>query len=128
MKVIDAYSRAEALKQGRLVDVTEDAIAFGIHHPTAISDGVCRWIARRDDPDLKIGVRRFQALLSSVVSLDLIQAGLAEPGQGQPFGIAWQLDVGLLELASFKVVCATSNEGETEVTILLDEDVIAPLH
>lgn len=129
MEVIDTYSRAEALKEGRLLDITGDAIAAGIHYPTAITSGVCRWIARAEDQgDLTIAARRFQALLSLVVKLDLIATALAEPGRAQPFGIAWHLNIDLFEIANFKVVCAIGNEGDAEVTILLDEDIFATLH
>ena len=44
--VIDVYTRAEAIEDGVLVDVTETAKEAGIVYPTAVTQGIMEWLHR----------------------------------------------------------------------------------
>lgn len=127
MKVIDAYSRADALAKGVLMDVTREAKEVGIDYPTAITSAVWRWISREDDPELEIAAMRFFILMNVAASN---VRGLT-PGSNESerrFDVAWELPGGVVEVARFKVVCGSGDSSEMVVTILLDTDVMEALH
>lgn len=127
MKVIDAYSRARALKNGELMDVTREAKEVGIDYPMAITSAVWRWISREADPGKEIAAMRF-FILMNIAASNVRGLSLSSNDNERRFEVAWELPDGVLEVARFKVVCGSGDNSEMVVTILLDTDVMEALH
>ena len=120
---IHIYTRAEALADGGLVDVTDTAQEAGFAVPTAITAQV--WADVNGIPRSKQGLQDVAGRLWDLLYMGRVAAGRAAseaPGQHE---ILYRLhmDVGRQRLYLAKLHVGPGDEGEPVVTIMRpDED------
>jgi hypothetical protein len=124
--IIYAYTRAQALADGVLVDVTEAAKEAGFKLPVAITDALdCRLTPTQADQGLgqDIDARLWDVLWLAAFTIKLADRGTdtvnftvvlqeAEARSGQPRNTNLRL----------RAVCGAGDEGEPVVTIGIPED------
>lgn len=117
--IIHVYSRAQALEDGFLVDVTPTAKEAGFHAPLAITHAA--WTVIEDIPARLKGCNDVQGRLWDVLWL----ASLAARRNPHSSQIDFQviLPHGKRHYQAFKLICGPGDLGELVLTILLpDED------
>ena len=116
--VIHAYSRAQAIEDGVLVDVTEMATEAGFVWPVAITAGV--WALIHDIPSRFQGIQDIEGRLWDVIWM---ARGAAKHNDGEEILYRLILHHGRKTYATLKLVSGPGDEGEPVITILLpDED------
>jgi hypothetical protein len=120
--VIHRYSRADAIRDGALIDVTPTARESGIRYPVALTRAVWeRWVA------VPPGVicQDESGRLWDVLYLLRWAVGRSDDGPVVRFGVHVRNDnrEGTPPLVRLKAVCGPGDQGEPVVTIMLpDED------
>ena len=119
---IHAYTRAQAIADGVLIDVTDLAREAGFKHPVALTASA--WAAAVEVPPEVTGQDE-RGRLWDVLTL-LRQAALSGPGGSETrFAVHVRNDdgEGTLPLVQLKAVCGPGDQGERVVTVMmLDED------
>lgn len=121
--VIFRYTRAEALTDGVLVDVTETAKEAGFRYPTAVTRAVWeRYVAVPED------LSGEQDEAGRLWDILWMLRFATRRSQGETRDVRFELYVRMkpgedLELVTLKAVCGPGDEAEPVVTIMLpDED------
>ena len=123
-EVIHSYSRAEALEDGVLVDVSQTANEAGFVFPVAVTAGV--WADVNDIPESKRGIQdmegRLWDLLFSAAQRCKVSSGKRQDeADGLPFDLI--MHVGSAPYYHAKVHLGPGDEMEPVITILRpDED------
>lgn len=134
-EVIDSYSRAQAIGDGVLIDVTETAKEAGILYPTAVTKAL--WNGYIVPPDSLKGVQdtegrlwdvltmlriRIDALKAANASKDIAGAYM-EAGQTLSFKTIFQMPSRTInpkmETVLLKSVCGPGDSAEPVITIML---------
>lgn len=116
--LIHVYTRAQALEDGFLVDVTTAAAEAGFHAPTALT--YAAWTIIENIPARLKGFNDLQGRLWDVLWL----ASLAARRNPQSSQIAFRviLPHGRYQYQDFKLVCGPGDAGELVLTIMLPEE------
>lgn len=123
-EVIHSYSRAEALDDGVLVDVSKTASEAGFIFPVAVTAGV--WADVNDIPEAKQGIqdtegRLWDLLFSAAQRCKKSTGNRAEKGDGLLFDLI--MHVGEAPYYHAKVHLGPGDEMEPVITVLRpDED------
>ncbi len=116
--IIYTYSRAQAIEDGVLVDVTEMAREAGFVWPVAITAGV--WALINDIPPRFQGIQDVEGRLWDAIWM---ARGAARHNDGTEILYRLILHHGRKTYATLKLVSGPGDEGEPVITILLpDED------
>jgi hypothetical protein len=124
--VIYAYTRAQALADGVLIDVTEDAREAGIKYPTAVTEAL--WNGYIDpDERLKSMGQSARGRLWDVLFLFTFAARSSPKGCNELlYKVNFLMDEGdkyQQETVEIKAVCGPGDDGAPVITIMLpDED------
>lgn len=120
--VVSRYTRAEAIDDGILVDVTETAQEAGIKHPTALTVAVWeRYVKVPDGVEGQDEQGRLWDILWMLRSA-ILGAG-SGPTDRLDFHLFVKNDLGSPRKVGLKVVCGPGDDGEPVITAMLpDED------
>ena len=135
-EVISSYSRAEALADGVLMDVTETAKEAGIVYPVAISQGL--WGGYIEVPESLKGIQDIQGRLWDVLTMFLFSAratkkavdDVAESQRCGPqtmfFKTIFQMPstrgAPKMETVNIKSICGPGDNAEPVLTFMLPEE------
>jgi hypothetical protein len=135
-KVISAYSRAEALADGVLIDVTETAKEAGIVYPVAISQGL--WGGYIEVPESLKGIQDLQGRLWDVLTMfrfsakatkkadDDVMGHQRDAPQTMFFKTIFQMPstrgTPKMETVSIKSICGPGDNAEPVLTFMLPEE------
>lgn len=119
--VIYAYTRAQAIEDGTLVDVTETAREAGITIPVALTRAV--WDAYVEVPRGKEGLQDERGRLWDVVWM--LRFGILRSGGGRE--ILYRLSVICgkpvrRRTVTLKAVCGPGDDAEPVITVMLPEE------
>jgi hypothetical protein len=120
-EVIHTYTRAQALADGVLIDVTETARDAGILHPTALT--AAAWAECVRVPEGADGQDEVGRLWDVLWMLRLAAARQRDGASETPFEL-WVRNNGWAhDLVRLKAVCGPGEELEPVITVMLpDED------
>jgi len=124
-EVIDTYSRAQAIEDGVLIDVTETAKEAGIIYPTAVTQAL--WDGYIVPPESLKGIQDVQGRLWDVLTMFRFSAKASKSsGQGQQtlyFKTMFQMPAKTgrqgMETVTLKTVCGPGDGAEPVITIML---------
>ncbi len=132
-EVISSYSRAEALADGVLIDVTETAKEAGIVYPVAISQGL--WGGYIEVPESLKGIQDIQGRLWDVLTMfrfsaratnkagDNILGSQRDAPQTMFFKTIFQMPstrgTSKMETVSIKSICGPGDNAEPVLTFML---------
>ncbi len=121
--VVYAYSRAQALADGVLVDVSETARQTGFGYPVAVTERV--WDAINDIPANLAGVQDVAGRLWDVLWIAYIATLML--GEANSTELHYRLKMpcgsGPSPIYELKLVCGPGDNGESVITIMEpDED------
>jgi hypothetical protein len=119
-QVVSIYTRADALQDGVLVDVSEMAAQAGIPYPTAMTDAVYQCYVRVPEG---VSCQDEKGRLWDI--LYLLGFGILQAGDASEirFSLSVQNNENLREPVQLKAVCGRGDCGEPVITIMLpDED------
>jgi|GEM_PF-176175 len=135
-EVISSYSRAEALADGVLKDVTETAKEAGIVYPVAISQGL--WGGYIEVPESLKGIQDLQGRLWDVLTMfrfsakatkkagDEVMESQRDAPQTMFFKTIFQMPstrgTPKMETVSIKSICGTGDNAEPVLTFMLPEE------
>ncbi len=116
MEVISSYSRAEAIEDGLLVDVTSRARECGFIFPVAISQRVYAKL------NSNMGLDDFEGRLWDLLSMlrFYIRTAVIE-GSGNPSRVEFEVIVGPYK-EKFYSVCGPGDDRKPVITIMLPEE------
>ena len=122
--VIYAYTRAEAIEDGVLVDVSDLAQEAGFRVPVAITQAVWHEIIVPDEENRTSGGQSETGRLWDVL---MILWATIRPLPGQADTITFQVlavmeNSPVPELVTLKAVCGPDDDGSPCVTIMLPEE------
>jgi hypothetical protein len=119
--LIHAYSRAEALADGVLVDVTETAREAGIKYPVALTRAVwCQYVEVPEGVECQDEAGRLWDVLW-MLAVAIRQS--RDPGEALSYQLYVKNDNRKPKLVSLKAVCGPDDDGSPCITVtLLDED------
>lgn len=116
--LISVYTRAQGIKDGFLVDVSEMASEAGFKWPVALTVGA--WAYVEDIPPSKQGIQDIEGRLWDVLWMASLAA---RRGSGTETLFKLILHRGRKKYATLKLVSGPGDEGEPVITIMLpDED------
>ena len=119
LPVIFSYTRAQALADGFLVDVTEGAKEAGIIYPTALTSAV--WGRYVEVPD-KLGCPDEKARVANLLFMFHAAAKASSPGRDTLlFDIITMFGNGL-RTEKLKSICGPGDSAEPVITIMLPEE------
>lgn len=120
-EVIHTYTRAEALADGVLVDVTETAREAGILHPTALTAAV--WAECVRVPEGVDGQDEVGRLWDVLWMLRLAARRQCDGGSETRFQLFVRNRGCVPDMVELKAVCGPGDELEPVITVMLpDED------
>ena len=119
--VIDVYTRAEAIADGVLIDVTESAKRVGFRWPVAVTPGVWeRCVSVRVDAD---GLSESGKLAELLTTLHAAIASLTGPSMCERVRVDVEEYRGLFTIQMVKVVGGPDDRGYPCLTVMMpDED------
>ena len=122
MEILAAYTRAEALADGTLVEVSELAREAGIRAPTAVTRAVWEQYVALSPAARQAGNDEIGRLWDIVSMVRC--AALRNPDASEVvFSLRVVIDRLEPELVELRAVCGPGDDGETVITIMLpDED------
>jgi hypothetical protein len=121
-ELIHKYSRADALRDGELIDVSETAREAGFRYPVALTRAV--WERCVTVPEGVIGQDEAGRLWDVVWMLHLA-IRKAKDGAEVRFALHVRNSnrAGVLPLVSLKALCGPGDQGEPVITVMMpDED------
>ncbi len=115
--LIYSYSRAQALADGVLVDVTEQARQTGFVCPVAITHAV--HVMLESMPEAVQGIQSYAGRLHDCLWMAFIGIKRA-PGGGSelPYQFYLSTERAAPQLITLKLVCGPGDEGEMVITIM----------
>src|SRR5947209_15175776 len=116
--IISRYTRADALRDGTLVDVTDTAREAGIRFPTALTRAV--WGRYVEVPPGVEAQDEAGRLWDVVWMLRLALAGAA--GDTVRYRLYVRNDNRRPKPVSLKAVCGPGDQGEPVITVMLPDD------
>ncbi len=118
--IIYSYTRAQALEDGVLIDVTEEAMASGFKIPVAVGDNLFhRYVVPSED--LKEG-QSMEGRLHDVFEMLKAAASMRWDGSRVLFDVLFLMSPGKLDQVKILAVVGPGDEGEPVLTICLPED------
>jgi len=118
--VISAYSRAQALEDGVLIDVTETAKEAGFVYPVALTADL--WADINDIPPSKQGFEDVAGRLWDVLWM-AVRAIKQNQEEGDCLLYQLVLHVGRQSTYTVKLMCGPGDEAEPVITLMRpDED------
>lgn len=117
---IHTYTRAEALADGVLVDVTETAREAGFIVPVALTVGV--WSDVRDIPASKRGYQDSEGRLWDLLYMGRLAAGRTDALDRDEILYRLHMDLGRKRLYVAKLHIGPGDDGEPAVTIMRPEE------
>ena len=123
LEVIDSYSRAQAIKDGTLVDVSETALKAGIRYPTALTLSVFQHCVAV--PDRLVGFQDEQGRLWDI--LWMLRQALALKRNRESNELVYTVLIQNFKSGPkpvrLKAVCSAGDNLEPVITIMFpDED------
>lgn len=120
--LIHAYTRAEAIKDGTLVDVSETARAAGIRCPLALTRAV--WADVENVPPSKKGIQDVRGRLWDLVWMARhAAANVTHPEEKDSIFFRLVMHVGRKANYRAKMILAPGDDGEPVLTVFKpDED------
>jgi hypothetical protein len=123
--VIYAYTRAQALADGALIDVTEDAKESGIKYPTAVTESL--WNGYIDPNErLKSMGQSARGRLWDVLLLFSFAARSSQKGCNELlYKVNFLMDEGgkyQQETVEIKAVCGPGDDGAPVITLMLPNE------
>jgi len=116
--VVYVYTRADALADGELVDVSPMAQEMGIRYPVAVTRAV--WEGYVTPPKSAEG-QSLEGRLWDILWMFRLAAKRAA-GSEVLFQVALVLKRTKAQLVTFKAVCGPGDDGEPVLTIMLPEE------
>ena len=120
-KVISVYSRAMAIKEGVLIDVTDVAGEAGIRYPVAVTSTVYNGYIEPDEKAKEQG-QDLQGRLWDTVWMLRCAISASEPGQREVYYRLFYSLRGRRRLVTLKAVCGPGDDGEPVITIMRPEE------
>lgn len=117
--VIDGYSRAQAIADGVLVDVTETAKRWGFRHPVAFTQAFWKSAEVFPVPEAERKAYVLRAVRERVLKAT---AEENEAGLPLPFGFFLMLEGGPSEVVGGQIHLGPGDAGEPVFTIMLNEE------
>lgn len=115
--LIHGYTRAEAIRDGTLVDVSETAREAGIRYPLALTRAV--WADVEDVPPSKKGIQDVRGRLWDLVWMARhAAANVTHPEEKDSIFFRLVMHVGRKTNYRAKMVCAPGDDGGPALTIL----------
>lgn len=119
--LIHVYTRAQAIEDGVLVDVTETAKEAGINYPVAITQAV--WAEYVAVPDGVEGQDESGRLWDVLFMLAVAIRRSRERGDTLHYELYVRNDNRHTELVTLKAVCGPADDGSPCITVMrLEED------
>lgn len=119
-EIIYSYSRRQAIEDGVLIDVTNQARKLGFVYPVAITAALMADI--EDIPTHRQGKETMASRLHTVL-FSLLLAIKASKGNGREICWCVFLQVGARPIYELKSICGPGDDAEAVVTIMRpDED------
>ncbi len=125
-KVIDIYTRAQALEDGVLVDVSSWARGYGIVYPVAVNDSV--WALIEDPGGMECAGQSVRGRGLDVVAMLAMYIRRSPGGSVIKFPVIFATGVSqrgheIRRTFWLKAVCGPDDEGDPVITVTLpDED------
>lgn len=121
--VIDTYSRAEAIADGVLIDVTKTAQEAGFKYPIAITSAVYNTYIVPSKALEKLG-QSIQGRLWDVLNILLFRIRLGKGGNQVNFSVLFQMDdyPKKPKLIALKSICHGGDNAEPVITISLPNE------
>jgi hypothetical protein len=118
--LIHTYSRAEALADGVLVDVTETAREAGIKYPVALTRAVwCRYVEVPEGVECQDEAGRlWDVLWMLAVSIRRSR----EPSEALSYQLYVKNDNRKSKLVTLKAVCGPGDDGSPCITVMTPEE------
>ncbi len=119
LEVIAQYSRAQAIDDGVLIDVSETAKEAGFRFPMAVTSAV--WVKCVEVPEVCKGDQDEVGRLWDILSM--LRFAIRTKGEDNPIifitlvRTSWRLDEVLL-----KAVCGPGDDGEPVLTVMLSNE------
>lgn len=120
MEIIHRYSRAQAIEDGVLVDVTETAKEAGIRFPTALTRAVwCRFVEAPDG----VTCQDERGRLWDILWMLRCRIAAAKPNESQmPFQLYVRNNNLPPKKITLKAHCGPGDKAEPVITIMLPEE------
>lgn len=120
--IIDAYTRAQAIKDGQLIDVSETAREAGIRFPVALTASVWHAYVVPDERSRKYGQSE-QGRLWDILWLLRCAIRSGNNGDTVSFQVRFIMKEQQLRVVTLKAVCGPGDDLEPVITIMTpDED------
>ncbi len=124
-EVIYAYTRAQAIKDGVLVDVTETAKEAGIKYPTAVTEALWNCYIEPKERLKDLG-QSVQGRLWDVLFLFAFAARSSPKGCNELFySVNFLMDGGdsfEQETVKIKAICGPGDDGSPCITLMLENE------
>ena len=119
--LIDAYTRADAMEDGTLVDVSATAREAGIKYPLALTRAV--WADVEDVPPSKKGVQDAQGRLWDLLWMARhAAANVAHPEEKDRIFFDLVMPIGRKKNYRAKMVLAPGDDGAPVLTVLREDE------
>jgi hypothetical protein len=118
-EVIYAYTRADALADGTLVDVSETAREAGIRFPVAITRTVWDGYVTPDPRSVRLGQSEAGRLWDV---LWMLRVEMRRGGTEILYRVCFIMKERQRRLVTLKAVCGPGDDGEPVITIMLPEE------
>lgn len=119
-KMISMYTRADALTDGSLIDVTEIAKEVGIRYPVALSSAAWHGYVVPSKKDEMYGGQSVNGRLWDVLNIFAVFARI-RGGNEILFSVVFLMD-GKQKKVQFMAVCGPGDQGEPVITITLPSE------
>ncbi len=119
--IIYSYTRTQALEDGVLIDVTEEAMASGFKIPVAVGDNLFHRYVVPSENLTKEG-QSMEGRLHDVFEMLKAAASMRWDGSRVLFDVLFLMAPGKLEQVKILAVVGPGDEGEPVLTICLPED------
>ena len=120
--IIHTYSRRQAIADGVLIDVTDEAKSFGFCIPVAITGNLISCYIEPDAACEALG-QSFSGRLRDVLAVLSFEARKAK-GDRLTFKVVFLMDAetGRTETVKILAIIGPGDEGEAVLTVMLPED------
>jgi Family of unknown function (DUF6573) len=120
-KVIDVYSRADALEDGTLVDVSAVAREAGIKFPVAVTRTVWEAYIEPSEHDRQRWAQDTQGRLWDTVWMLRDAIRRSRDSSIISYTLRYRLN-GRLRVVALKAVCGPGDDGEPVITVMMPEE------
>lgn len=119
---IDSYTRAEAIADGILIDVTGLAVEAGFSCPVALTIGVHERYVKTPEDMEDTGEMNETGRLWDILMILRHAAGKSAGRSEILFRLSAQESDGEIEVTTLKAVCDSDDDGEMCFTVMLPEE------